>query len=73
MGAIEHDRGETRFDAGFRGVIIAMVQVKNDRDGDAQRTIHGFDHRDHDRIAAHVFGRPHRDAQNDRSLQLLGL
>ncbi len=63
--AIEHDGGESGFDAFLHAFIGSVVEVKGDGDGDAKALIEGFDHGGDDFEAAHVFGGAFADAKND--------
>ena len=70
-GTIKHDGGVPGLDAGFGSLIVAVVKVKGDRDGDAHGVDEVVDHVDNEIVAAHVLGSTHRGLNNDRSIGFL--
>jgi hypothetical protein len=51
----------------------AVVEVKDDGDGDAEGFVKRADHRGDDFVAAHIFGGTHGNAEDDRALLGFGL
>ena len=69
--SVEHDGGESGFDALVAGFISAVVQMQSNRNGDVQLFEHSVYHSNYGLITGHILSCALGNAEDDGRIQLL--